>query len=68
MENLTLIRLLHRILDFELLNVLDFLLDTMSGMSDEEYEVEKILDKRVDKFGYTEYLGKLVTPYSLSSY
>ena len=40
----------------------------MSGMSDEEYEVEKILDKRVDKFGYTEYLGKLVTPYGLSSH
>ena len=27
-------------------------------MSDEEYEVEKILDKRVEKNGYTEYLVK----------
>ena len=30
----------------------------MALLSDEEYEVEKILDKRADKFGYTEYLGK----------
>ena len=27
-------------------------------MSDEEYEVEKVLDKRVEKGGYTEYLVK----------
>ena len=27
-------------------------------MSDEEYEVEKILDKRVNKSGFTEYLVK----------
>lgn len=26
--------------------------------SEEEYEVERILDKRVDKFGFTEYLVK----------
>ena len=31
----------------------------MSGISDEEYEVEKILEKRVDKFGFTEYLVKV---------
>ena len=27
-------------------------------MSDEEYEVERILDKRVNKSGFTEYLVK----------
>ena len=31
----------------------------MTGLSDEEYEVQKILDKRVDKFGFTEYLVKV---------
>ena len=29
-----------------------------SVASEEEYEVERILDKRVDKFGFTEYLVK----------
>ena len=29
-----------------------------SVASEEEYEVERILDKRVDKFGFTEYLIK----------
>ena len=33
----------------------------MNVISDEEYEVEKILEKRVDKFGFTEYLGGIVS-------
>ena len=33
----------------------------MNVISDEEYEVEKILEKRVDKFGFTEYLGGKVS-------
>ena len=31
---------------------------SVNDMSDEEYEVEKILDKRVNKTGFTEYLVK----------